>query len=90
MGKSTKVAYFLGLILYHYQFDIWASYPTSNLYFMKIASIELKLNEYETSKDDVIKMMTLTMKVIFDKFWHEYCVILAFGCVLDPREKFPF
>lgn len=30
------------------------------------------------------------MKEMFYKYWSEYCVAFAFGCVLDLKEKFNF
>ena len=67
-----------------------SSYPTSNLYFMQIASIEMKLNELVTCEDEVINDMALRMKVKFDKYWDECCVTLAFGCIPDPKAKLQF
>ena len=64
-----------------------SSYPTSNLYFLQAYSIEKKLNENLYSEDGVIKDMAARMKVKFDKYWSEYSVTLALGCVLDPRSK---
>ena len=34
--------------------------------------------------------MAARMKVKFDKYWSEYSVTLALGCVLDPRSKLNF
>lgn len=34
--------------------------------------------------------MAITMKEMFYKYWSEYCVAFAFGCVLDLKEKFNF
>ena len=54
-----------------------SSYPTSNLYFMQVYSIEKKLNENLYSEDEVIKDMVARMKVKFDKYWSEYSVCHA-------------
>ena len=54
-----------------------SSYPTSNLYFLQVYSIEKKLNENLYSEDGVIKDMTARMKVNFDKYWGEYSVTLS-------------
>ena len=67
-----------------------SSYPTSNLYFLQVYSIEKKLNENLYSEDGMIKDMAARMKVKFDKYWGEYSVTLALGCVLDPRSKLNF
>ena len=45
-----------------------SSYPTSNLYFMQVYSIEKKLNENLYSEDEVIKDMASRMKVKFDNY----------------------
>nr|GMD22414.1 zinc finger BED domain-containing protein RICESLEEPER 2-like [Ipomoea batatas] len=65
-----------------------SSYPTSNLYFMQIWTIENLLREKENSDDLIIQDMALKMRVKFDKYWSEYSVILAIAAVLDPRLKF--
>ena len=40
------------------------------------------------SEDHVIRDMASKMMAKFDKYWSEYSIILAFGCVLDPQMKF--
>ena len=67
-----------------------SSYPTSNLYFMQVYSIENKLNENLYSEDEVIKDMAVRMKVNFDKYMSEYSITLALRCILDPRSKLNF
>ncbi|XP_057795202.1 zinc finger BED domain-containing protein RICESLEEPER 2-like [Salvia miltiorrhiza] len=67
-----------------------SSYPTSNLYFMQVAQIEMKLNEFAGSTDEVIKDMALRMKKKFDKYWEDYCATLVFGSILDPNSKLKF
>ena len=67
-----------------------SSYPTFNLYFLQVYSIEKKLNENLYSEDGVIKEMTARMKVNFDKYWSEYSVTFALRCVLDHRSKLNF
>ena len=47
------------------------------------------MNENLYSEDEVIKDTT-RMKVKFDKYWSEYYVTLALGCVLDPCSKLDF
>ena len=48
------------------------------------------MNENLYSEDEVIKDMTTKMKVKFDKYWSEYYVALALGCVLESRSKLNF
>ena len=65
-----------------------SSYPTSNSYFMQISKIEMLLIKNMASSDQVILEMSVKMKEKFDKYWHNYSVILAIAVVLDPRWKF--
>ena len=64
-----------------------SSYPTSNLYFMQVWKIECLLLENERNEDMVISGMCERMKGMFDKYWSQYSVALAFGAVLNPRIK---
>ncbi|KAL2455552.1 Zinc finger BED domain-containing protein DAYSLEEPER [Abeliophyllum distichum] len=50
----------------------------------------MKLNHNLNSEDEVIKDMVTRMKIKFDKYWSDYCVVLALGCVLDSRTKLKF
>ena len=45
-----------------------SSYPTSNFYFLKVYSLENKLNENLYSENGVTKDMAARMKVKFDKY----------------------
>lgn len=67
-----------------------SSYPTSNLYFMQVASIEMRLNENMTCEDKKVRDLAIKMKIKFDKYWDEYSITLALGCVLDPKAKLDF
>ena len=88
--RAKKMCAFLAPFYYITNLISGSSYPTSNLYFMQVYNIENKLNENLYSEDEVIKDMTVRMKVKFDKYWSEYSVTLALGCVLDPRSKLNF
>ncbi|XP_057795138.1 zinc finger BED domain-containing protein DAYSLEEPER-like [Salvia miltiorrhiza] len=50
----------------------------------------MKLNDFLSSNDEVIKDMARKMKVKFDKYWESYSTTLALGCVLDPKRKLAF
>ncbi|KAL2512641.1 Zinc finger BED domain-containing protein DAYSLEEPER [Abeliophyllum distichum] len=67
-----------------------STYRTSNLYFMQLYTVEMKLYQNLDSKDEVIKDMATRMKVKFNKFWSDYYVVLALRCVLDPHTKLKF
>lgn len=64
-----------------------STYPTSNLYFMQVYTIEYWLKSHENSGEVVIYEMFKAMKTKFDKYWHEYSEILAMAAVFDPRFK---
>lgn len=34
--------------------------------------------------------MARNMKAKFEKYWHDYTIILAFGAILDPSKKLDF
>nr|GMC95609.1 zinc finger BED domain-containing protein RICESLEEPER 2-like [Ipomoea batatas] len=78
----------VGTMMLDAQGKLRSSYPTSNLYFMQIWTIENLLREHENSDDLILQEMSLRMRMKFDKYWSEYCVILAIAIVLDPRLKF--
>jgi hypothetical protein len=63
------------------------SYPTSNLYFLQIWKIQCVLIASMKDEINVIKTMATNMMVKFEKYWHDYSVVLALGAVLDPRIK---
>ncbi|KAI5431583.1 hypothetical protein KIW84_035679 [Lathyrus oleraceus] len=67
-----------------------SSYPTANLYFMKVWKVQCILEKHQKSIDKVIKDMSDNMKMKFDKYWKNYSVVLAFGAILDPclKDKF--
>ncbi|KAL2531617.1 putative HAT dimerization domain [Abeliophyllum distichum] len=50
----------------------------------------MKLKENLNSEDKVIKDMVTRMEVKFDKCWSDCFVVLALGCVLNPRTKLKF
>ena len=83
--RAEKMCAFLAPFYHITNLIFESSYPTSNLYFLQVCSIENKLNENLYSEDGVIKDM-----VKFDKYGSEYFVTLALGCVLDPRSKLNF
>ena len=66
--RAEKMCAFLALFYHITNLIAKSSYPTSNLYFMQVYSIEKKLNENLYSEDEVIKDMAVRMKVNFDMY----------------------
>ncbi|KAL0663958.1 hypothetical protein Bca4012_100795 [Brassica carinata] len=64
-----------------------SKYPTSNIYFTQVWSIQLLLEKYSICDDLGAREMARDMQVKVDKYLKDYCVILAMGAALDPRIK---
>ena len=64
-----------------------SSYPTSNLYFHKVWKIQCNIEEGIKNSDPMIRMMARDMKTKFDKYWENYCMVLSFAVIMDPRYK---
>jgi hypothetical protein len=62
-------------------------YPTANLFFSEFCEINLKLIEWDKSKNSFIVSMAKSMKEKFDKYWGLSNAALAVACFLDPRYK---
>jgi hypothetical protein len=58
------------------------SNPTSNLYFLQIWKIDPVLIESMKDEVNIIKAMTTNMMLKFEKYWHDYSVVIALGVVL--------
>jgi len=67
-----------------------STYPTSHTHLVHILGIEFSLKKMMLSEDDTIRDMASKMLNEFDNCLSEYSVILALGCVLNPRLKFKF
>ncbi|GJW99674.1 reverse transcriptase domain-containing protein [Tanacetum coccineum] len=63
------------------------SYPTSNLYFLKVYKIQSNIEQAIHNSDPVISRMGKEMKKRFEKYWDEYCKVLSFAIIMDPRYK---
>ncbi|KAF7835614.1 zinc finger BED domain-containing protein RICESLEEPER 2-like [Senna tora] len=68
-------------------------YPTANLHFLGVWKIQSRIMEEVNQSalfvgnDDLIFRMATNMKVKFDKYWENYCMVLSFAIILDPRYK---
>ncbi|KAL4573396.1 hypothetical protein LXL04_020199 [Taraxacum kok-saghyz] len=63
------------------------SYPTSNGFFSDVCNIKLQMMKWETSEYDFLQKMATPMKLKFEKYWDECCLVLSVAVVLDPRYK---
>ena len=64
-----------------------SKYHTSNIYFTQVWNIPLLFEKYSVCDDLGVREMARDMQVKFDKYWKDYCVILAMRAALDPRIK---
>lgn len=62
-------------------------YPTANLFFSEFCEINLKIMEWQKSREAFVVDMAKSMKEKFDKYWKMSNVALAVACFLDPRYK---
>ena len=67
-----------------------SKYPTSNLYFPKVFAAKVALDQLLCSKDVYMKTMAQKMIEKFEKYWSDFCTILAIEVILDPRYKMLF
>ena len=66
-----------------------SKYPTSNLYFHEIWSVNEVLDKETSSQNPTIASMVTEMKMKFEKYWkisYSNCILV----ILDPRFKFGF
>ncbi|KAH9768374.1 putative AC transposase [Citrus sinensis] len=89
-GKIEKIGKFLSMF-----YEITCSfsgskYPTSNLYFPKVFAAKVALDQLLCSEDVYIKTMAQKMIEKFEKYWSDFCTILAIAVILDPRYKMAF
>uniref|UniRef100_A0ACD5Z4H5 Uncharacterized protein n=1 Tax=Avena sativa TaxID=4498 RepID=A0ACD5Z4H5_AVESA len=64
-----------------------SKYPTANLFFISFCKIKIAISEWCLSSDMVIKSMTHSMKMKFDKYWEKSNMALGVACFFDPKYK---
>ncbi|KAL2935865.1 Zinc finger BED domain-containing protein DAYSLEEPER [Bienertia sinuspersici] len=64
-----------------------SDYPTANLYFVNVLTIENLLVLGNNHDVDSIKKMASVMLEMFEKYWRDYSSLLAIAAVLDPQYK---
>lgn len=62
-------------------------YVTANVYFPKICEIKMKMRQWATSSNQIIKQMSNEMTTKFDKYWKDIQDLMGMATLLDPRYK---
>ncbi|KAM0876653.1 hypothetical protein ACQ4PT_036030 [Festuca glaucescens] len=62
-------------------------YVTANIYFPKICEIKMKMRQWGTSTNPIIKNMAEEMATKFDKYWMDIQGLMGMATLLDPRYK---
>ncbi|GAU19706.1 hypothetical protein TSUD_78310 [Trifolium subterraneum] len=86
--RGEKICEFLMLFYELTTIISQSTYPTSLDHLNKFCGIEFLLRKMMLSEDDKIRDMASKMSNEYDKYFSEYSMILAFGCVLNPCLKF--
>ncbi|KAM0912808.1 hypothetical protein ACQ4PT_012606 [Festuca glaucescens] len=62
-------------------------YVTANIYFPKICEIKMKMRQWGTSTNPIIKNMAEEMTTKFDKYWTDIQDLMGMATLLDPQYK---
>ncbi|KAM3241697.1 hypothetical protein ACQJBY_054487 [Aegilops geniculata] len=62
-------------------------YITANMFFPKICGIQLAIQKWATSANEIVRKMSEGMKLKFDKYWKDVDGLMSIATVLDPRYK---
>ncbi|KAL5562321.1 hypothetical protein UlMin_032068 [Ulmus minor] len=63
------------------------SYPTTNIFFLKICEVRMQISNWYMSDFVEIRTVAAAMVDKFEKYWLDIHGILALAIVLDPRYK---
>lgn len=88
--RVEKIAMFLRPFYEMTELFSGSHYPTSNLYFLNVWSIQMLIQDQMKSADQVISSMAKNMSPKFNKYWETYSSVLSFAIILDPRYKHQF
>ncbi|PKU75596.1 Putative AC transposase [Dendrobium catenatum] len=65
-------------------------YPTSNMFFPCVSTAYAALKHERAYGIEYIRNIATRMLVKFEKYWFDFCDILAIAVILDPMYKFTF
>ncbi|XP_019169948.1 PREDICTED: zinc finger BED domain-containing protein DAYSLEEPER-like [Ipomoea nil] len=63
------------------------TYPTANVFYNKVCTIQLKLKHAASSHDHFVSSFTRPLQETFDEYWKDCSLVLAVAAVMDPRFK---
>ncbi|KAL9460420.1 hypothetical protein AB3S75_003598 [Citrus x aurantiifolia] len=89
-GKIEKIGKFLSMFYEITCIFSGSKYPTSNLYFPKVFAAKVALDQLLCSEDVYMKTMAQKLIEKLEKYWSDFCTILAIAVILDRRYKMAF
>ncbi|XP_075501873.1 zinc finger BED domain-containing protein RICESLEEPER 1-like isoform X1 [Primulina tabacum] len=88
--QAEKICKFLEVFYETTTLFSGVKYPTANLYFPRVFTVQLTLIQALQSSDDFMRSMANRMFQKFDKYWKEYNILLSIAVIVDPRFKMQF
>lgn len=62
-------------------------YPTANVFYNKVCTIQHRLKHAASSHDHFVSSFTRPLQETFDEYWKDCSLVLAVAAVMDPRFK---